>query len=405
MGGQRARRFSNRFSKRFAWVMAWLLLLPLPGYAQEPAAEEGESTETSDEELTKDSIETTLQTIDGVYLNARLWLPKEPKSPKETPIVLLLHMRGKSQRDWFPFAQFLQQKGLAVCTFDFRGHGQSREVNPDLYVPVVQAMKSAASKIPNLIQEPVVPQGQRRVAETVERAVEEKDVKGRRKPSEKIEAAEEFRTGKEIAFALPIDLQTIKEFLITKHNEGTINIRRLGIVGAEMGALVALEWMQRAEFKDGRTRGWEKIDSDLAALVLLSPQTAYWGQKSPWEFNPEGNSIPLMVVASNEGKGADEAERVARKLHVPERELAKEEEASTDKPSKNKVKPRGKERPDSGLFKLDSKQVGSDLLRPAVEEIDGAIADFFGKVLTREKSRNWEKRVIDPDRSGFGSGN
>ena len=164
--------------------------------------------------------------------------------------------------------------------------------------------------------------------------------------------------------------------------------------------------MQRAEFKENRTRGWEKIDGDLAALVLISPQTAYWGQKSPWEFNHQGNELPIMIVGSKDGKSADEAERVARKLRVPERALAPKEEASTDgKGAKPKVKPRGKERPDSGLFKLDSKLVGSDLLRPAVEDIDRSIGGYLKDVLTREKSRNWELRKVDPDRSGFGTDN
>jgi alpha-beta hydrolase superfamily lysophospholipase len=372
--------------------------------AQDSLAEE--STEADDEELTKGSKETTLQTVDGVYLNARIWMPEKPKTPKETPVVILLHMRGKSQRDWYPFAKFLQENGLAVCTFDFRGHGQSREINPQIYVNVEKSMKAAAARIPGLIQEQVIPQGARKVVETAERVVEERDVKGRRKPDEKIDAAEEFKTGKELAYALPIDLQTVKEFLINEHNRGTINVRRLGIVGAELGALVALEWMQRAEFKENRTRGWEKIDGDLTALVLISPQTAYWGQKSPWEFNQQGNELPIMIVGPKDGKGADEAERVARKLRVPERALAVKEEASSDgKGTKPKVKPRGKERPDSGLFKLDSKLVGSDLLRPAVEEIDRSIGGFLKDVLTREKSRNWELRKIDPDRSGFGTDN
>jgi hypothetical protein len=385
-----------------------MLISPIHLQAQNAAADppaEDESTESSDEDLTKNSTEHTLQTIDGVYINARLWMPKEPKAPKETPIVLLLHMKGKSQRDWYSFAQFLQEKGFAVCTFDFRGHGQSKEVNPEVYVNVNQAMKIAQARIPNLIQEPVVPQGARRVVEKIERAAIESDVKGRRKPNEKIDAAEELKTGKEIAFALPVDLQTVKEFLINKHNEGVINIRRLGIVAAEMGSLVALQWMQVAEFKEARTRGWEKIDGDLAALVLISPQTAYWGQKSPWEFNLQGNSVPIMIVGSSADKGADEVERVARKLRVPERELAPADDATPEKSPKGKVKPRGKERPDSGLFKLDSKAVGSDLLRPAVNDIDRSIAGFLKDILNREKSRNWEKREIDPDRSGFGTGN
>jgi alpha-beta hydrolase superfamily lysophospholipase len=396
---------SGRWCDRWSGLLlAWAILFGTPavGWAQEASADE--STEEADEEeLTKGSTETTLQTIDGVYLTVRLWLPEKPKIPKETPIVLLLHMRGKSQRDWFPFAKFLQENGFAVCSFDFRGHGESREVNPEIYVTTDKAMKVAAARNPIVIQEPVVPQGARKVLEQAEKVVKTQDVKGRQKPKETIDASEEFKSGKEMAFALPADLQTVKEFLINKHNEGSINIRRLGIVGAEMGALVALEWIQRFEFRANRTRGWEKIDGDLAALVLLSPQTAYWGQKSPFDFSVEASEVPIMIVATKDGKGGDEAERVARKLKVPERALAREDASAGGKDNKPKVKPRGKERPDSGLFRLESQLVGSDLLRPAVEEIDKSIGGFLKDVLTREKSRNWERRSVDPDRSGFGT--
>ncbi|MGL4463267.1 MAG: alpha/beta hydrolase, partial [Planctomycetia bacterium] len=68
----------------------------------------------------------TLLTSDGVFLGVTYWSPKE--ASRDTPVVMLLHSRGRSQRDWFPFAKQLYDDGIAVVTFDFRGHGESRNV-------------------------------------------------------------------------------------------------------------------------------------------------------------------------------------------------------------------------------------------------------------------------------------
>lgn len=120
------------------------LLLATPSWAQDDANKGANASD--DEKFLNGSTETHIQTLDGVYLNVRLWIPEKVKTPKETPIVVLLHMRGRSQRDWFPFAKFLCDKGFAVCTFDFRGHGQSRDVNPEVYVKASDAMQLAETR-------------------------------------------------------------------------------------------------------------------------------------------------------------------------------------------------------------------------------------------------------------------
>ena len=54
---------------------------------------------------------------------------------RKSPCVLLFHGVGerRSARAWQPLAQLLHQKGYAVLTFDFRGHGQSTTVDPDVF--------------------------------------------------------------------------------------------------------------------------------------------------------------------------------------------------------------------------------------------------------------------------------
>lgn len=379
----------------FVAVLGWLLS-PVswaagPGGAAETpaaAAEKPKSDNSGDDKpFLEGAEERILQTTDGVYLNAHIWVPKSAN--KEMPILVLLHMRGRSQTDWYPFAKYLSENGFAVCTFDFRGHGQSRDVDPTIYKPPAAAMKAAEARGTGL-RERVVPQGSR---------AKEKPAPSAEK-TEKINEKDEFRTGRELAFALVEDLRTVKEFLITRHNEGQLNIRRLGIVGAELGAMIALQWMQDDEFKTGRQKGWSRVDGDLSALVLISPMTNFWGQKMASDFNELGQEVPIMVVSGTGGKMEDEAVKVARKLRVPERPLGE----SSEKDKSPKVKPRGKERPNSGWFKVKSELIGTNLLRPPVDRLDQYIGGFLKSNLSTDKARNWEKRAVDPDRAGFGSG-
>jgi hypothetical protein len=301
-------------------------------------------------------------------------------------------MRGRSQRDWFPFAKFLCDKGFAVCTFDFRGHGQSRDVNPEVYVKASDAMQLAETRQGTGIARPLVPRGERDLQLVFQ------EMNGAKRPTtEKIDQSEEFRNGKELAFALPHDVSTVKEFLITKHNEGIFNIRRLGIVGAEIGSGIALEWMSQAEFPIGRQQGFEPVDGDVAAVVLLNPSMSINGYRPMIEFNHQGQMIPIMIVSGSDRKLADDAERIARKLRVPNRQLTKKEDET-------KIKSRSKDRPSSGFYKIESKLVGTELLRPPVDNLDQYIESFLKDNLTGDKTRTWQKRDMTIERTGFGSG-
>jgi alpha-beta hydrolase superfamily lysophospholipase len=362
-----------------------LLAAPLGAAAQDPPADANREAE-EDKRYLEGAEERVIQTTDGVYLSVHLWIPKNAN--KELPVVVLMHMRGRSQRDWFPFAKYLSENGFAACTFDFRGHGESRDVDPTIYKPPAAAMKLAEARGSGP-DERVVPQGSRELLKPPPSA----------ERTEKINERDEFRTGRELAFALVEDVRTIKEFLLTRHNDGQFNIRRLGMVGAELGAMIAQQWMQEDEFRVGRLQGWSRRDGDLAALVLVSPMTNYWGQKMADNFNDLGQELPIMIV-SGSGKAAEEAGRVARKLRVPERPLGE----SGDKDKGPRIKPRGKERPNSGLFKVKSDLVGTNLLRPPVERLDQYIGGFLLRNLSGDKARNWERRAVDPDRAGFGSG-
>ncbi|HET7216456.1 MAG TPA: alpha/beta fold hydrolase [Vicinamibacterales bacterium] len=67
------------------------------------------------------SQRVSFRTDDGVTI-AGTWY--EPSS-RPAPAVILVHMLQKSRRDWDQTASRLAGEGLAVLTFDLRGHGES----------------------------------------------------------------------------------------------------------------------------------------------------------------------------------------------------------------------------------------------------------------------------------------
>ncbi len=71
-----------------------------------------------------------IRTVDEAELAGRFY-----RSPRKKPCVLLLHGPGnnRSARVWRPLAERLHEEGYAVLSFDFRGHGQSTTVDPDLF--------------------------------------------------------------------------------------------------------------------------------------------------------------------------------------------------------------------------------------------------------------------------------
>src|SRR4051794_24073060 len=69
-------------------------------------------------------------TIDGVEIMGNFYHAKP-----QAPVVMLLHAFESSSRtkDWTNLAESLQKAGYAVLSFDFRGHGESTEVDPALF--------------------------------------------------------------------------------------------------------------------------------------------------------------------------------------------------------------------------------------------------------------------------------
>src|SRR5262245_31417200 len=98
-----------------ALSLSMLVLLPWPAQAQD----KGEKVRVT--------------TVDGVELNALLYACKDAKI-KNPPTILMLHPIGESssKKPWVGLAETLRSKAT-VMTFDFRGHGLSNEISPELF--------------------------------------------------------------------------------------------------------------------------------------------------------------------------------------------------------------------------------------------------------------------------------
>jgi uncharacterized protein len=63
----------------------------------------------------------TIQTPDGYTIAATMMEP----SRRPSPGIILVHMYGRSRRDWEPAAARLASEGFATLSIDLRGHGES----------------------------------------------------------------------------------------------------------------------------------------------------------------------------------------------------------------------------------------------------------------------------------------
>ncbi|MFC3415358.1 alpha/beta hydrolase [Algoriphagus hitonicola] len=73
-------------------------------------------------------LETNYQTPDGVNLFLQAWMPENPRAS-----LLLIHGLGEHSGRYGKLVQGLTELGIAVFTFDGRGHGKSDLPKPSAY--------------------------------------------------------------------------------------------------------------------------------------------------------------------------------------------------------------------------------------------------------------------------------
>ena len=176
-----------------------------------------------------------LQTYDNMSL-AAAYFPA--KIETGTPVVLLVHEKDRSSKDFEdPIAELknqglaenLQGVGYAVLSFDLRGYGAN----------------------------------------------------ARRAMSD--------REWKEMVY----DLQAAYHFLLDRHNRGELNLAKLGVVGLGEGANLVASWA----FSPGGAVSSEGRSSDIAALALVSPLAEGSGQNFSRLMSALAPRIPVFLMA------------------------------------------------------------------------------------------------------------
>lgn len=163
------------------------------------------------------AVEIAPKTRDSVQLAATYYPAKKPG--KEVVPVILLHGLKGSRADMQALAMKLQDAGHAALAIDLRGHGGSTK----------QAL----------------PNGKDR---TIDPA---------------------HLTKNDIANMIQYDVESGKKYLMERNNAGELNIDKLCIVGADLGAVVAAHWAMTDWSWPPLATG--KQGQDVKAVVLLSP--------------------------------------------------------------------------------------------------------------------------------------
>ncbi|HEY5313067.1 MAG TPA: alpha/beta hydrolase [Pirellulales bacterium] len=165
-----------------------------------------------DKEKLPPPVEVTLTTRDKVEIRCTYF---GGTHKKDSVPVILLHQSGGNRHDWDDLAVYLQKTyGFAVIAPDLRGHGNSTNFN---------GQKVLAANMP-LSQYPLM---------------------------------------------VTNDMEAVNQYLIERNNNGELNINKLSVVGAEMGAVVGMLWTLLDWSQPVLTTG--KQGQDVKAVFMISP--------------------------------------------------------------------------------------------------------------------------------------
>lgn len=155
----------------------------------------------------------------------------------KAPCVLLLHAIGgnSAQEGWGALAKGLQEKGFAVLAFDFRGHGDSREVDPKAFWGMGQNSK----------------------------------IKGFNASKPRSEINHKDFTMPYHYYWMVNDIAAAKRYLDNRNDNQECNSSNVIVIGAESGATLGAMWIASE---------WERR-TGAPALPMVGAKTSVAGQE------------------------------------------------------------------------------------------------------------------------------
>lgn len=291
-----------------------------------------------------------INTVDGVELHGVFYAGK-----RNAATILMLHPLNEDSRKkaWVSLAEALNKEGFSVLTFDFRAHGQSKTVDPDVF------WKIAANR----------------------------QVKGWEKKKTEIEYKD---LGTSYYPVLVNDIAAVKAFLDNRNDSGACNTSSFMLLGAESGAALGAIWLN-AE--------WKRYSYLPPNLMLGMP--AQYGK------NPEGKNVIAAVWLSPSNKlGSTRVVSLTNLLVPPARDngtpmyflYSEEDPASkaTCKSLEKSIKGIAKKTDEKYRYtaavgiKGGGKLTGMNLLQKSLGT-DDAIVEYV-KNVNEAKGNEWEER-------------
>lgn len=263
-----------------------------------------------------------LTTKDGVLLRCTYY---PGTNGKETVPIIMLHKYDEGVRqDFDGFATYLQhEKGHAIIVPDLRGHGDSRT-----------------------------------------RDMSKVEIDGKKMKQQEFLAIVD-KGG---------DLETVKSFLVEKHNAQELNIDRLCVIGAEMGATAAVAWAALDWSWPAFSTG--KQGQDVKALILLSPEENFKGLKVADAFKMPAVRTQIAVYIAV-GDRDSKAFKTANRIHQSLKKYHKEPEDPEDATLY--------------LLRMDTTLQGTDMLNEPSLDLQKGIAAFIDFRLV-EGRYPWKER-------------
>ena len=308
-------------------ILCWTAVFP----AARCLADEVKKDDASAEKKIPPPENTVLHTGDGLML-AVTYYPSL-KGKQAVPIVLL-HDFKQSRNEYKDLALALQAAGNAVIAPDLRGHGDSTRIRGARRDETLNAATLNATQFGRMVTQ---------------------------------------------------DMKAVADFVWKRNNLGELNIDKLCVVGAGMGASVALNfaWYDAIGYDYGGVYyGPLKLGQFVKALVLISPEWMFRGLPLRRAVSNDvvRSDIAMLILA---GKRDDRAMAEAKRIHgIFER---------------SHPVPTGDDRLDKQtlfLGGLDTSLQGTKLLDPKFN-VAGIIADFVYRRLQKSDESHewtWEER-------------
>ncbi len=276
-----------------------------------------------------------MQSKDGVILKGDYWEPEEP-GKSTVPVILLHGWEGKRQ-EYDLLAAKLQKAGMAVVSLDLRGHGGSNKVRrPDKEADdIIDPDMMRRSDFLNMV----------------------------------------------------LDVWEAKKFLMEKHREGECNIELLCVVGADMGALVALNFAAYDWTRPQLPRRRNSPGQDTNAVVLLSPPRTFKGLTADIALQQPvvKSRVSTMIIVGDKDNNSDfrDAKALHSKLERFHVQMPRDEQDPAAWREKHQ---------DLALYPLATSLQGTKLLATTLP-VDKAIMKFIElRLINKASDFPWQER-------------